>query len=98
MGGGGGKTEIWVKNQEFCTIFCGQSGAKPHIRQVQEFVAKSITRWFCRLLCNSMKINELRIKNQESLICFQKKSCLHSKEALFTTQRSLFCNTNKTPL
>lgn len=95
---GGVKRRFGLKIRTFAPFFCGQSGAKPHIRPVQEFVAKSITRRFRRLLCNSMKINELRIKNQESLICFQKKSCLLSKEALFTTQRSLFCDTNKTPL
>lgn len=40
-------------------------GAKPHIRPVQEFVAKSITHWFCRLLCKDVKINVLRIKIRE---------------------------------
>ena len=72
--------------------------AKPHIRQVQEFAANSIRHQPYRLLCNNMKVNELQIKAKESLICFQKKSCLLSKEVLFTTQRSLLCIANKAPL
>ena len=92
---GGVKRRFGLKIRTFAPFFCGQSGAKPHIRPVQEFVAKSITHQSCRTLCNIMKINELRIKNQESLICFQKKSCLLSKEALFTTQRSLVYNAKK---
>ena len=95
---GGVKRKFGLKFRIFTPFFCGQSEAKPYIRLVQEFVAKSITHQPCRPLCNIMKSNGLRIKNQESLICFQKKSCLLSKEALFTMQRSLFCNTNKTPL
>lgn len=59
---GGVKRRFGLKIRIFAPFFCGQSGAKPHILPVQEFVAKSITRRFRRLLCNVMKINELRIK------------------------------------
>ena len=62
---GGVKRRFGLKIRTFAPFFCGQSGAKPHILPVQEFVAKSITRWFCRLLCKDVKINVLRIKIRE---------------------------------
>ena len=43
---GGVKRRFGLKIRTFAPFFCGQSGAKPHILPVQEFVAKSITRRF----------------------------------------------------
>lgn len=85
---GGVKRRFGLKIRIFAPFFCGQSGAKPHILPVQEFVAKSITRRFRRLLCNSMKINELRIKKS-------RKFDLLSKEVLFAFKRSLVYNAKK---